>query len=107
AGNRTREKAGDTTRSKTDGIAHNLYYDDVDFDIVDRCKEIAAQYEKSSAQIALAWLLHKEGLTAPIIGATKLKHLDEAIGAVDIELTDEDIRYLEELYQPKSILGHN
>jgi len=106
AGNRTRDKGGDTTRSKSDGFAHAMYYSDTDFDIVDRCKEIAEKYGKSSAQIALAWLLHKEGMTAPIIGATKLKHLDEAIDSVDIDLTAEDISYLEELYEPKPIYGH-
>lgn len=107
AGNRTRDKDNGTTRSKSDGFAHDMYYEDVDFDIVDRCKEIAEKHSKSSAQIALAWLLHKEGMTAPIIGATKIKHLDEAMDAVDIKLSSEDIAYLEELYQPKPILGHS
>lgn len=107
AGNRTRDKAGNTARSKTDGFAHEMYYQDIDFDIVDRCKEIAEKYGKSSAQIALAWLLHKDGMTAPIIGATKITHLNEAMDAVDITLSDEDVAYLEELYQPKPILGHS
>lgn len=107
AGNRSRDKSGDTARSKSDGFAHSMYYSDTDFDIVDRCKEIAEKYGKSSAQIALAWLLHKKGMTAPIIGATKLKHLDEAIDSVDIKLTEEDINYLEERYEPKPIYGHS
>ncbi len=107
AGNRTRDKAGNTARSKTDGFAHEMYYQDIDFDIVDRCKEIAEKYGKSSAQIALAWLLHKDGITAPIIGATKITHLNEAMDAVDITLSDDDVAYLEELYQPKPILGHS
>lgn len=107
AGNRTRDKAGNTARSKTDGFAHEMYYQDIDFDIVDRCKEIAEKYGKSSAQIALAWLLHKDGMTAPIIGATKITHLNEAMDAVDITLSDDDVAYLEELYQPKPILGHS
>lgn len=106
AGNRTRDKSGETTRAKSDNFARELYFTDTDFDIVDRCKELGEKYSKSSAQIALAWMLHKPNITAPIIGATKLKHLDEAIDAVNIKLTDEDIEYLEELYQPKTILGH-
>lgn len=107
AGNRTRDKSGETARSKSDGFAQSMYFADVDFDIVDRLKEVAERLGKSPAQTALAWMLHKEGITAPIIGATKLKHLDEACDAVDIELSDDDMSYLEELYQPKSILGHS
>ncbi|MEO1290786.1 MAG: aldo/keto reductase [Chloroflexota bacterium] len=108
AGNRSRDKdSGQTARSKSDGFAHNMYYADVDFDIVDRCKELAEKHDKSSAQIALAWILHKSDVNAPIIGATKMRHLDEAIDAVDITLSDDEITYLEELYQTKPILGHN
>jgi 1-deoxyxylulose-5-phosphate synthase len=109
AGNRNRDndvKGGETTRSQSDNFAQEMYYDDTDFDIVDRAKELGAKYDKSSSQIALAWMLHKEGITAPIIGATKLKHLEEAIEAVEISLSAEEISYLEELYQPKTILGH-
>ena len=107
AGNRTRDKVGSTARSKSDGFAHEMYYQDIDFDIVDRCKEIAEKHGKSSAQIALAWLLHKKGMTAPIIGATKITHLNEAIESVNIDLKENDIDYLEALYQPKPILGHS
>ena len=70
-------------------------------------KELAERLEKSPAQIALAWMLHKDGITSPIIGATKMRHMDEAIEAVDINLSDDDITYLEELYQPKPIAGHS
>jgi aryl-alcohol dehydrogenase-like predicted oxidoreductase len=107
AGNRTRDKGGETTRSKSDGFAHNMYYSDTDFDIVDRCKELADRLGKSAAQVALAWMLHKPGITAPIIGATKMQHMDDAIAAVDINLSADDIAYLEEPYQPKVIFGHN
>lgn len=107
AGNRTRGGGGETTRSKSDRMAHDYFYDDPDFDIVDRVKEIAERLEKSPAQVALAWLLHKPGVSAPIIGATKIKHMDDAVDAVDIELTEEDILYLEEPYVPKPILGHH
>ncbi|MGJ3237544.1 MAG: aldo/keto reductase [Anaerolineae bacterium] len=107
AGNRTRDRAGNTARSKSDGFAHEMYYADIDFDIVDRAKELAVKYDKTPAQIALAWMLHKQGISAPIIGATQLTHLNESIDTVDINLTAEEMIYLEELYQPKPILGHN
>lgn len=107
AGNRTRDKGGETTRSKSDGFAHNMYYSDTDFDIVDRCKELAERLGKSSAQVALAWMLHKPGITAPIIGATKIPHMDDAIAGLEITLSPDDIAYLEEPYQPKQIFGHS
>lgn len=106
AGNRTRGGGGETTRSKSDSMAARYYYSDADFDTVDRAKEIGERLGKSPAQIALAWMLHKEGITAPIIGATKARHLQEALEAVDIELTDDDIAALEASYQPKPISGH-
>jgi 1-deoxyxylulose-5-phosphate synthase len=107
AGNRTRDKDGETARSKSDGFAHSMYYAETDFDIVDRCKELGDRLGKSSAQVALAWMLHKPGITAPIIGATKMLHMDDAIAALEISLSAEDIAYLEEPYQPKQIFGHN
>jgi 1-deoxyxylulose-5-phosphate synthase len=109
AGNRSRGEAGkggETTRAQSDNFAQDYYYHDTDFDIVERGKELGAKYGKSSSQIALAWMLHKAGIVAPIVGATKLKHLEEAVEAVDIQLSTEEIAYLEELYQPKAILGH-
>ena len=107
AGNRTRDKGGETARSKSDGFAHSMYYSNTDFDIVDRCKELGERYSKSPAQIALAWMLNKEGVTAPIIGATKINHMNDAIEAVDIELSDDDMNYLEEPYEVKPIYGHS
>lgn len=106
AGNRTREDYGETVRAKTDSFAHDMYYQASDWDIVDRLKEIAQRLGKSPAQVALAWMLHKDGIHSPIIGATKMYQLEEAIDAVEIQLTDEDIQALEEPYQPKSVLGH-
>lgn len=106
AGNRTRSGA-ETIRAKTDQYAASLYADDeINFTIVDRVKEIAARLGKKPAQVALAWLLHKPGMTAPIVGATKLNHLEDAVGAVDIQLTLEDMTYLEAPYQPRAIAGH-
>jgi len=106
AGNRTRDKSGETTRSKSDGFAHMLYYQDNDFDIVDRVVELAKQKGVKPAQIALAWILHKPGITCPIIGASKMYQLEEAITALEIELTPENMTSLEELYRPHPVGGH-
>ncbi|HRV90955.1 MAG TPA: aldo/keto reductase, partial [Anaerolineae bacterium] len=78
-----------------------------DFDIVDRVVDLAGQKGVKPAQIALAWLLHRPGVTAPIIGASKMSHLEEAVAALDISLTTEDCQYLEEPYQPHPVLGHS
>jgi aryl-alcohol dehydrogenase-like predicted oxidoreductase len=106
AGNRTRDKGGETSRSRTDNLAHNYYYDDVDFVIADRVGDLAEKYGYSRAQIALAWVLHKPGITSPIIGATKMRHLEEAVATIDIALADDDLAYLEEPYRPHSVMGH-
>jgi aryl-alcohol dehydrogenase (NADP+) len=106
AGNRTREKSGETSRSRTDDYAHSMYYSDSDFDIVDRVVDIATKRGVAPAQIALAWLLHKPGVTAPIIGASKLPQLDDAIAATEISLDAAEIAALEEPYQPHRVLGH-
>lgn len=106
AGNRTRDKAGDTARSKTDDYAHSMYYSDADFDVVDRVIEIAHRRGVKPAQIALAWLLHRPGVTAPIIGASKMPHLDDAFAALEIALDADEMKALEEPYRPHAILGH-
>jgi aryl-alcohol dehydrogenase (NADP+) len=107
AGNRTKDKSGDTARAKSDAFAHQMYYQESDFTIVDRATELATRHGVSTAQIALAWLLHKPGLTAPIIGASKMYQLDEAIAAVNIKLSADEIKSLEEAYQPHRVLGHS
>ena len=107
AGNRRREDRGETVRAKTDAFAHELYYADSDFTIADRVVALAKRRGVKPAQIALAWLLAKPGVTAPIIGASQLPHLDEAVAALDIRLDAEDLAFLEEPYQPHSILGHS
>jgi aryl-alcohol dehydrogenase-like predicted oxidoreductase len=106
AGNRTRDTSVGTTRAQTDDYAHRLYYRDDDFAIVDRGVAVAEQHGRSPAQIALAWMLHKPGITSPIIGASKMPHLEEAVAALDIALSEEEIAHLEEPYQPHPILGH-
>jgi len=107
AGNRTREKSGDTARAKSDAYAHQMYFQDSDFAIVDRVVELAAQRGTAPAQIALAWMLHKPGITSPIIGATKMPHLDDAIASTEISLSPEEMAFLEECYQPHPVLGHS
>ncbi|MBC8497004.1 MAG: aldo/keto reductase [Anaerolineales bacterium] len=106
AGNRTRDKSGQTPRSKSDEFAHEMYFQDTDFDVLDRAIELAEKRGVTSAQIALAWMLHKPGVTAPIIGASKMRHLEELVAAADIQLSAEEIAYLEEPYQPHPVLGH-
>jgi aryl-alcohol dehydrogenase-like predicted oxidoreductase len=100
----TRTRGGDrsTARDRTDTVADKLY-DESDFDVIDVVLAIAADRGLPPAQIALAWLLHKPGVTAPIIGATKTGHLDDAVAALDVALTDEELRRLEEPYRPHEI----
>lgn len=107
AGNRRKEDFGETTRAKTDPFAHEMYYQDADFQVVDRVVELAARMGHKPAQVALAWILHKPGVDAPIIGATKMYQLEDAEVATTIELSDEEIKYLEEPYVPHPILGHS
>lgn len=107
AGNRSREEWGETVRAKTDDFAQSMYYQDEDFEVVERAQEVGERHGVSSAQIALAWLLQQEGVTAPIVGASKMPHLEEAVAALDIELTEEDLAYLEEPYKPHPVLGHS
>ena len=107
AGNRAKETYGETIRAKTDKFAHQLYYRDEDFKTIERVVELADRLRVKPAQVALAWLLHKPGVTAPIIGASKIHHLEEAVSALEIELSQEEISFLEELYQPHPVLGHS
>lgn len=108
AGNRTREKQSDeTSRAKTDGFAHDLYYTDADFEIVDHLKALAAEHNVKPAQLALAWMLNKPGITSPIIGASKMVQLDEAIAIADLKLDADVIEKLEAPYQPKRVMGHS
>ena len=106
AGNRKRGDRGETIRAKTDEFSHQLYYADSDFTIADRVAAMATERRVKPAQIALAWLLAQPGITAPIVGASKIAHLDDAIGALDVQLSDDERRGLEELYQPHPVLGH-
>jgi aryl-alcohol dehydrogenase-like predicted oxidoreductase len=106
AGNRTREGERRTTRSESDPFTDYLYSQPTDFDVVERVEEVAAERGVPPAQAALGWLLHKPGVTAPIVGATKPRHLQDALAAEQLELSDEEIGRLEEPYAPHPVLGH-
>lgn len=106
AGNRTQEKSGVTTRSKSDEFAHRMYYQPEDFTIVDRVKVVSQTIGKTMPQVALAWMLSKPYITAPIVGASKPAHLEQAVDAVSIRLTTEQLKTMEEPYRPHQILGH-
>ena len=106
AGTRTREGERLTTRAETDPFGDRLYGRPEDFDVIDRLAEVAGERGEPPARVALAWLLHKPGVTAPIVGATKLGHLEDALAAAELELTDAEIERLEEPYRPHPVLGH-
>ena len=106
AGNRTREGERLTVRAETDSFGDSLYVPDVDFAVVDRVVEVAGERGVAPAQVALAWLLHKPGVTAPIVGATKEQHVDDALAAEQLELSADEITQLEELYVPHAVSGH-
>lgn len=106
AGNRVRGTRDATGREQSDTYAHKLYYQESDYQIADRANELAKKKNLSTAQIALAWLLHQNGVTSPIIGATKMHHLDDANGALSVLLDKDERKFLEELYQPHPVLGH-
>jgi aryl-alcohol dehydrogenase-like predicted oxidoreductase len=106
AGNRTRDGERRTTRSTSDPFGDSLYAQPADFDVVDAVAEVAAERGVPSAQIALAWLLQRPGVTAPIVGATRLGHIEDALAAEKLELTEDEVRRLEAAYIPHPVLGH-
>jgi aryl-alcohol dehydrogenase-like predicted oxidoreductase len=106
AGNRERGGEQHTVRAGTDPLADELYNDD-DFDVVDVVRAVAAERALPPAQIALAWLLGKPAVTAPVVGATKLRHLEDAIAAVDVTLGEDEVARLGAPYRPHPVLGHH
>jgi len=107
AGNRKREGGGETARANSDPFAKGLYFRDEDFVVADRAAEIANAHGVTGSQVALAWMLSKPYIAAPIIGATKMEHLDQAIAALEIQLSEDEIKQLEEPYKPHPVLGHS
>jgi aryl-alcohol dehydrogenase-like predicted oxidoreductase len=107
AGNRRSEDYGETLRAKTDDYAHKLYYRPSDFKVVERVTEIARRRGVSNAQVALAWLLAQPGVTAPIVGATRMEHLEDAVAALALKLEKSELDALAEPYEPHPVLGHS
>jgi 1-deoxyxylulose-5-phosphate synthase len=105
AGSRTREGERLTTRARTDAFADSLYMPEVDLAVVERTAKVAAELGVASAQVALAWLLHKPGVTAPIVGATRAEHIDDALAAEQLALSRDDMARLEEPYVPHAVSG--
>jgi aryl-alcohol dehydrogenase-like predicted oxidoreductase len=107
AGNRTTAGERLTTRARTDRFADALYVPELDYPVVDRAAEVAAARGVPSAQLALAWLLGKPGVTAPIVGATRVEHLEDALEAERLELSGDEVAALEEPYVPHAVSGHS
>ena len=107
AGNRTKEGERLTTRAGTDRFADALYDPEVDFAVVDAVTAVAAERGVPNAQVALAWLLHKPGVTAPIVGATKIEHVEDALAAAELRLSEDEIARLEAPYVPHRVAGHS
>ena len=106
AGNRRRGDYGETSRAKTDDYAQKMYYHDSDFAVVERVGQIAARRGVSHAQVALSWVLAQPGVTAPIIGASKPHHFDDALAALSLTLDADELKSLAAPYQPHPVLGH-
>jgi aryl-alcohol dehydrogenase-like predicted oxidoreductase len=106
-GNRGRQGERRTTRAGDDPLSDERYTSPSDFDVVDRLAEVAAARGAPPAQVALAWLLSRPAVTAPIVGATRLGHISDALAAVQLTLTEEEAGRLEELYLPHRVLGHS
>lgn len=107
AGNRTRTEDTATMRAQTDDFAQSMYYRENDFAVVDQLKQVAAARGVSLAQVALAWVLAQPGVTAPIIGASRIEQLNELGTALSIKLSEDECRTLQALYQPHPVLGHS
>jgi aryl-alcohol dehydrogenase (NADP+) len=107
AGDRKRGGGGATLRANNDPFGNSLYFREEDFAVAECVGEVAKARGVSGSQIALAWILAKPHVAAPIIGATKMEHLDQAIDALEIRLSDDDMRQLEEPYRPHPVLGHS
>lgn len=103
AGNRDRAGGGATPRAASDDNAAKLYFQENDFVVAERLFKVAKDRGAPPAQIALAWMLAKPGITSPIVGATRMSHLDDAVAALDIALTNDEMARLEEAYQPHPI----
>ena len=107
AGDRKRDGGGETSRANTDPFAKGLYFREEDFTVADRAWEIARERNATGSQIALSWILSKPHIASPIIGATKMDHLEQAIATLEIKLSEDEMKRLEEPYKPHPVLGHS
>lgn len=105
AGNRKRGEKSASLREQHDAYGHSLYYADADYDVAERVVEVAAKKGVLPIQVALAWLLGKPGIAAPIVSATKIEQLDQLVAGLSVTLTPDDVRAVEEPYQPHPVLG--
>ena len=106
AGSRKRNEEGSTLRARTDEYARRLYFDDRDFEVAECAAEIARNRGVKPAQIAMAWLLGKPGVTAPVVGVTSVEHIEEAVASAGIALDRSEVQRLEAPYRPHPVLGH-
>jgi aryl-alcohol dehydrogenase (NADP+) len=106
AGNRKRGAKDATKREQHDEFGHGLYYTEADYQIADRVVEVAAKRGVLPIQVALAWVIQQPGISAPIVGASKLEQLDQLIDGLSMTLVPDEIQYLEEKYLPHRVLGH-
>jgi aryl-alcohol dehydrogenase (NADP+) len=107
SGDRRKSGKGRTPRARSDSYAESMYYREEDFVVADQVQQVAGKRGLSGSQVALAWVLSKSYVTAPIVGASRLEHLDEAVAALDIHLEPDEITGLEQAYRPHPILGHS
>lgn len=105
-GSRSREDKRPTTRAQNDEFADNLYFRDADFRVLDAVRAVAEKRGVTAAQVALAWLLAMPGVDAPVVGATKVAHLEDLAKALEVALSEEEVRALEAPYEPHPVLGH-
>jgi aryl-alcohol dehydrogenase (NADP+) len=108
AGNRARDdkSAGATARARTDDIAQNYYYQDSDFAVIEALKKVAEGRGEPMARVAYAWLLGRQGVSAPIVGASKVWQIEEAVAASGAVLAPDEVKALESAYRPHPVLGH-
>ncbi|HEY2356013.1 MAG TPA: aldo/keto reductase, partial [Phenylobacterium sp.] len=106
AGGRAQPKEGNTERARTDEFSPRLYFREADHKVVDAVTEVAKARGLSNMQVALAWVLKNPAITAPIVGASKLGHIEDAVSALDVKLADDEVAKLEAAYQPKPVLDH-
>ena len=103
---RRRDEGANTLRGSTDAFAETMYGDDSDFAVIEAVSQVAKARGVLNMQVAMAWVLQHKAVSAPIVGATKLSHLDDAVAALELTLTPEEIKAIEAPYRPKPVKDH-